>query len=607
MVKLEDHMEKINPTKQFWLNLRSVFSLAWRTNRLYFSLEIFFTILTAIFPVALSYTFKLVIDAVVKTQSTTGIVGVALLSVFALRYLIDLIADLSNTFSGWYLQAALQQQLTDKLTLEFTKKISELDIPHLENSETQNLIQKARQAYPWRITNFYNFMMDGFGSMVTFMSAIVVLLPFGVWIPVVMVLGTIPRFYYRNKYIKANWARFNETIGDSKDLRYVTGLLDDPSGVKEIRVSQAGPYLLKRVKNLQDHLFEMIRKPLKKYLPGFMGSVIVEAIVLFALVYLKLPVVVASGITIGTFTFYVQNLDRISNSSSGLVSSITRVFEQNLYVGYFFDVLALPKIIKEKTPGFEFDEIAPPKIEFRHVSFSYGDGPEVLKNVSFIVEPGQHFAIVGPNGAGKTTIVRLLLRFYDPNKGQILINDVDLREMRLRNWYKFVSILFQDFVKFHLTIKDNILLGDSSAIDEVRMKVAARKAGALEFIENLPKGYDTRLGKRFDDSSELSQGQWQKLALARMFYESAPVLILDEPTSAIDAEAEAEIFDNIDKVYENKNLILISHRFSTVRNADKIIVLEKGKAVEEGSHDLLMKQGGDYARMFRIQAKGYIE
>ena len=568
---------------------------------------ILLTVFTALFPVVLSYMFKLLLDAIIRDHSTAGVVSTVLLSIFAFRYILILISEIANNISGWSLEPAFRQKFDDRLSLEFVKKMSELDIPHLENSETQNLIQKARQAYPWRLLNFYQFLTDGIGNVVMFASAVVVLISFGFWIPLVMILATVPRFYYKSKYVKANWQKYNEKVAESKDLGYVRGLLEDPSGVKEIRVSQAAPHLLKRVEHLQEQLFEVIRKPLKKYLPGFLGSMVIEIVILALLVYLKLPAAVAGAITIGSLTFYLQNLDQISRSSRALAGDINRIFEQNLYVGYFFEVLDLPKVIKEKEPGFTFDEIKPPKIEFRNVSFGYDAGPMILKNVSFSVQPGEHLAIVGPNGAGKTTMVRLMLRFYDPTKGQILINDVDLRDIKLRNWYKFVSILFQDFVKFSLTIKDNILLGDSSAIDQTKMEDAASKSGAADFINKLPKKYVQRLGKRFDDSVELSQGQWQKLALARMFYESAPILILDEPTSAIDAEAEAEIFDNIDKVYQDKNLILISHRFSTVRNADKIIVLKEGQIVEEGSHKDLMEKGKIYATMFRKQAKGYIE
>ena len=365
---------------------------------------------------------------------------------------------------------------------------------------------------------------------------------------------------------------------------------------------------MNRLKKLQDYVLETLHKPLKKYLPLFYVSILIETGALFALGYFKLSPVLKGALTIGSFTFFIQNLDRISRGAQGFVGGITRLFEQNLYVGYYFDVLGLPKVIVEKEPGLELDPTKPPRIAFNKVSFRYDkNGPDILKNVSFSLEPGEHLAIVGPNGAGKTTIVRLLLRFYDPNQGNVSVNDVDLKDLKLSNWYKFVSILFQDFVKFALTIKDNILFGDTGLIDEKRMEEAAQRSGADSFIKFLPRGYDQRLGKRFEDSVELSQGQWQKLGLARVFYEEAPILILDEPTSAIDAEAEAEIFDNLDRLYQNKTLVLISHRFSTVKKAHKIIVLQNGQISEEGNHIELMKQNGVYARMFRKQAKGYIE
>jgi len=249
----------------------------------------------------------------------------------------------------------------------------------------------------------------------------------------------------------------------------------------------------------------------------------------------------------------------------------------------------------------------PPYIEFQNVSFSYLPETLILKKISFKLAPGERLAIVGPNGAGKSTLIKLLLRFYDPSSGRILVNDIDLKDLKRDNWYEFVGTLFQDFSHYLISVKDNIRLGNPELVDNERMIEAAKKSGAHEFIEKLPKKYDQKLGRRFEDSVEISAGQWQKLALARAFYEEAPVLILDEPTSAIDAEAEAEIFENLNKTYKDKTLIFVSHRFSTVRNADKIIVLKDGAIAEEGTHESLMKQSGIYARMFRKQAKGYIE
>ncbi len=353
--------------------------------------------------------------------------------------------------------------------------------------------------------------------------------------------------------------------------------------------------------------YERTEKPLRKFAFSSYIPVGIEAIVLFTLSYLKLGPTVAGALTIGSFTFYVSSLERIFNTSQRFASGLGRLYEENLYVGYYFNVLNLPKLIKEKDPGHIFENVSPPKIEFQNVSFNYQDGPKILKNISFKLEPQQHLAIVGPNGAGKTTLIKLLLRFYDPTSGNILVNDYDLREVKINNWYKFIGILFQDFTRFWFTVKDNILLGNAEIIDEKKMREAAQKSGADKFIEALPKKYNQRLGRRFDESTDLSSGQWQKLALARAFYEEAPVLILDEPTSAIDAEAEEQIFENLYEVYENKSLVLVSHRFSTVRNADKIIVLKEGRIVEEGNHESLMKKDGIYATMFNKQAKGYLE
>ena len=407
------------------------------------------------------------------------------------------------------------------------------------------------------------------------------------------------------------WSVFNSTTPESKDLSYLKSLLSDGSkDLKEIKTFQATGELLKRLKRLQERIFNLMKKTLLENMPKLYWPIVIELAVLALLAYLKLPAAAAGVVTVGAFTFYIQNLGRISGNAQDLVRHTTNLYENNLYIQYYFDVLNLPKLIQEAEPGHVFadEEIKAPEIQFNNVSFRYPGGPKVLKNISFRLKPGEHLAIVGANGAGKTTLTKLLLRFYDPTEGEILINDYPLRDIKLSNWYKFISTLFQDFAKFSFTIKDNIILGKPDLVDEKRMRAAARKSGANEFIEKLPKQYEQRLGKRFEDGTDLSIGQWQKLALARAFYEEAPILILDEPTSAIDAEAEAQIFDNLDKLYTDKTLVIISHRFSTVRNADKIIVLKNGQIAEEGNHESLMKKrNGLYATMFEKQAKGYID
>ena len=222
-----------------------------------------------------------------------------------------------------------------------------------------------------------------------------------------------------------------------------------------------------------------------------------------------------------------------------------------------------------------------------------------------MIEPKENIAVVGHNGAGKTTIVKLLCRFYDVDSGEILINGTNIKDVRPSDWYRFLGTLFQEFMHYDFTVEENIMLGNPEVRDQELMKKAAEQSGAKDFIEKLPKKYNQVLGRQFEGGMELSQGQWQKIAIARAFYENAPILILDEPTSAIDSEAEYEIFKNLHTHYKNKTLFLISHRFSTVRNADKIVVLEKGQVVDEGTHDELLERGGLYAGMFRKQAQGY--
>ena len=588
-------------------NTKRVLKFVWQVDPKIFWFLTFFALIVAVFPIALSYLYKMVLDELIRTSKATGTVTVVLLSLFSFRYLLSLVDSLWRFYRYQYLGKIFRFKMENALTFSFTKKMSELDMAHFENSETQNLIKKATSGYSWRIAEFTEDFFFALISIATFIGSFIVLLPFGFWIPLVMTAATLPRFILRNKYSKISWSVFNQDIPESKELWYLSGVLETPGDLQEIKISQAGPALLKKLAKLQAHILKNTLKPLKQYLLANYFPTILETGVLFWLSYLKLGPAAAGIITIGAFTFFVQILDRISSNSQDLINEVGRLYEQNLYVGYYFDVIDLPKVIKEKNPGHQFAEIAPPKIRFINVDFNYPDGPKVLKNISFELKPGEHLAIVGPNGAGKTTLTKLLLRFYDPTEGQILINEYDLRDLKLNHWYKFIGTLFQDFIKFFLSVKDNILLGNAEIIDESKMKEAARKSGAHEFIEKLPKKYNQRLGKRFEEGVELSQGQWQKLALARAFYEEAPILILDEPTSAIDAEAEAAIFENLYKVYKDKSLIVISHRFSTVKNADKIIVLQNGRIIEEGHHEALMKKDGVYARMFRKQASGYVE
>ena len=599
--------KKVSIVQQLLINVRRTMTVAWKADRKAFLLIAIMTLLGAVAPIVFSYIYKLFLDQLIFAQSQLGIISATLLGLFALRYTLRVVDNLKAVYQYQYLERVFRYQLENALTIELAKKLSSLDMAHFENPETQSLIRKVRDGYKYRILQFIQNTFYILSSIGTFIGAFIILLPFGWWIPTAMVVAVVPRFWLRTKYSKISWSVFNQNIPESKELGYISDILERPASIKEIRIFQAREALLSKMEALYANIFESIKKPLAKFISALYVPLGIELVILGLLVYYRLPTVVSGAITIGAFTFFVGMLDQIGSSTREMTGELSELYDHNLYVGYYFEVLALPRLVAEKKHGYRFKEIAPPHIEFRNVSFAYPGGPQVIRNVSFAVKPGEHFAIVGQNGAGKTTLIKLLLRFYDPDEGTILVNGKDLRELKLDNWYKFVGTLFQDFAKFALTIKENIMLGNAEKYDEKKMKEAAHKAGASEFIEKLPHQYHQRLGTQFEDGVELSQGQWQKLALARAFYEEAPLLILDEPTSAIDAEAEAAIFDHIDKIYEDKNLILISHRFSSVRSADTIIVLKDGKIVETGTHETLMKKDRAYARMFKTQASGYAD
>jgi ATP-binding cassette subfamily B protein len=249
----------------------------------------------------------------------------------------------------------------------------------------------------------------------------------------------------------------------------------------------------------------------------------------------------------------------------------------------------------------------PPLIEFKNVSFRYPKTErDILKDFNLTIQSGEKVALVGENGAGKTTLIKLLLRFYDATEGEILINGVNLKDVNLEEWHKYIGALFQDFIKYQFTFKENIYFGDlTKKQEEELLKEAIVRSGADKYLDTLPDKYDQIVGKMFEGGMDLSGGQWQKLALARAFYRNAPILVLDEPTSAIDAKAEYEIFQKVQSLQKDKTVVIISHRFSTVRNADRILVLDEGKILEEGSHEKLMKKKGLYAELFNIQAQGY--
>lgn len=593
--------------KEIIHNTRKLFAFAWRMDKKVTVLYYLTAIVGALVPLASAYFLKLLIDYLQLSQeSLLPTVPVIVVVVLAVRYMVTFLDGIVyQGINQSYLDYVFRNKLQNSISLHFHKKMSKLDIAYFEDSKTQDLISKTRETMLWRLPDHLRTFSYLSRDVIAYTVAFIVLLPFGWWIPFLISAIAIPRLYLQAKYGAIHWSLWGSGAPQGKKLWYLNKLLQEPTAVREMRISQSSNAMLVKLHDVQEFLFGLHKKALDKYLKVLVVPPIIEAGFIFLVAYQFLNPVIAGAITIGSFTLLVSMLEQLGSRSANASASFAKIYENNLYVDHYFDFLALPPLIPIAEHPIRFEEVKTPKIEFKNVTFNYPGSRKVIDSISFVIEPGESVALVGHNGAGKTTIVKLLCRFYDVTEGEILINDVNIKELDPANWYGFLGTLFQEFVKYHLTIRENIYMGSPEKKDEDAMKQAARKSGAAEFIEALPHKYDQILGKEFDEGEELSGGQWQKLAIARAFYEEPPVLILDEPTSAIDAEAEYEIFNNLEREYKDKTLILVSHRFSTVRNANKIIVLEQGKIVETGTHDELIKKDGEYAKLFALQAKGY--
>jgi ABC-type multidrug transport system fused ATPase/permease subunit len=549
------------------------------------------------------------IDGLTRGQDLKATTAIPMLVIWvlAVRYIVRLVDNLAYYgLNQSYLDYLFRYKLQNEINWRFFKKVSSLDVAYFEDPQAQNLLTKTSDTMAWRPPDFLRRSSFLFTNVVAYVVAFLALLTFEWWIPVLVTVVTVPRLYLRTKYGALQWSIWGSGAPQVRKLWYFSWLLRDETAVREMRVFQSQKALMRRFKKLQDYLLGLNKKALDKYLRVLLLPPLMETLVLMGIAYWFLPTVWAGVVTVGSFTLLLSMVGQLNGRAARVASNLGQLYEDNLYIEHLFDVLRLPKMVEEVRKPVSFEKIEPPRIEFRNVSFSYpGSETVVLNNISYSIDPGENVALVGPNGAGKTTMVKLLCRFYDVTSGEILVNGVNIKKLKLTNWYKFLGTLFQDFVQYRFSVRENISLGSPGKKDEAALKWAAEKSGAAKFIETLPKGYDQILGREYEEGEQLSTGQWQKLAIARAFYEAAPVLILDEPTSAIDAEAEYEIFNNLNRYYKDKSLLLVSHRFSTVRNADKILVIEKGEITERGSHRQLLVKKGKYARMFKVQARGY--
>jgi ATP-binding cassette subfamily B protein len=499
----------------------------------------------------------------------------------------------------------LRSKFQNILTRKFSQKIASLDFANLENGEVRNLIAKVEDSYTWRLHDNLRVISYMIYNLSALFLSFLVALRFNLWYFLLLGLFSTPFYYLRAKYGNAYWSIYSSKAKDTNYLWYLKHLYTNFQTLAEIKIYQLNNYFLKKMKKVQDSLIYEYEKPIRKYtFFSIFTSTMIPIVIYFSLKDF-VSLMFLKKYTLGDYTFFLNTLFTFSGQISNILLNIGSLYENDLFVDDYFKLIDLKNKIKEPKQPIVLKNNTFEKIEFKNVNFVYPGGKEpALKNINFTIKKGENIAFVGHNGAGKTTLIKLLLRFYDPTKGEILIDGVNLYQLDLNFWYGQIGVLFQDFAKYYLSLKENVVLGNIKKIDNKSVLDALKKAKAEELLKQ-EKGLDQILGRWFEKGREISVGQWQKIAIARALYRDAPILILDEPTSNLDPQAEEEIFANLINVYQNKTLILVSHRFSTVRKADKIYVLDNGEIIESGTHEFLLKNNKLYKKFFEIQKKGY--
>lgn len=487
------------------------------------------------------------------------------------------------------------------------KKKGELDIAIHEDPKKNDLLNKIDENGVFRIKNFVDRQFYILQDIVRVVVASAILALFNWWVFLIVLIGTLPEFFVEAKYGKEVWSIHSSNAEMRRKYWNLRSHFANVSRITELKLFQNTKYFLGAIKELFLSFLKKQKKSEKrKFKLSSISSIFSEIAIAFATIYFIFQVVYGN-LQIGTLTFIIASIFSLRQAFSGMFMSFGRQYQDSLFISDVFKFLDIKRVVEEPEKSLQLEKSKTPSIVFDNVSFAYpGTSKTVLKNLNLEIKAGEKVAIIGVNGAGKTTLVKLLCRFYDTTKGNIFIGGHNLKEVDLKSWYRKIGAIFQDYANYHFLVKDSIAIGRTGEkTDLQKVKDSAKASEADIFIEEWEDNYRQMLGKQFEGGVEPSIGQWQKLALARTFYRDPRILILDEPTSSIDAEAESKIFNRLEKLPKDRSVILISHRFSTVRHADKIAVIEKGTIKEYGTHEELMTLDKTYAKLFNLQAKGY--
>jgi ATP-binding cassette subfamily B protein len=586
-------------------NVPPVLKIVWESGPLVVALGLVFRLFTSLLPIALLYVTKLIIDRVVAAVSTHQPVTRGFWWLVAAEFALALVSSVLARAVD-YLDALLADKYTRHVSIRVMKHAAELDLIAYEDPVFYDRLERARVQATDRLG-----MIQSIGRLVqqiiTAITMSVSIVLYSPWLMLLLVAGVIPAFLGESHFAFLGYAKNFRQTPIRRELDYLRVLGGSKEAAKELKLFGLKGFLTERFTRLWNQIYvEDVSLARRRLIAGSFLSMIGTMGYYAAYAYVIWRTV--SGlISVGSLTFLAGAIQQASSNIQQVFSTLSSIADQALFLTDLLAFFEMEATIRSKPLALPAPRPIIRGFEFRDVSFRYpGSSRLVLNRLNFHLRPGERVALIGENGQGKTTIVKLITRLYDPVEGQILLDGVDLREYSLEDLYTQTGVIFQDFMRYEMTARANIAVGQIQELNHLKLlQEAARKSLADQVIARLPLNYEQMLGRRFEGGVDLSGGEWQKIALARAYLRDAQLLILDEPTASLDARSEFEVFRRFAELTTEKMALFISHRFSTVRMADRIVVLEAGDIVEEGTHEELTRRGGRYAEMFELQAASY--
>jgi ABC-type multidrug transport system fused ATPase/permease subunit len=581
-------------------------AFAWQTNKRLVVLLILFNLFQGYIVYRQFTSFASIVDEIIRIKQ--GLSGTAELIrpsvILGLSFLLPTI--LGNV--GGYYRMKFRMQQGVQLELYKIDKQGALDIGTIESSSYQNLLRGAQEWGSGAVLNLQDFIFNSATSFAGIITAMGILWLLNGWLVLFAILAAAPVYFFYKKYSMEVFRVRYFSLDDHRIIGNRISHFEELQKAVDVILLKLKTWLKGQIEDRKVSFNKKILVAERKKSISYGVLSLWYLLFLFAAIALMTREALVGSIPVGGLLLAFTTYTRFYQTVNGYVESISFTEEAARYASRWFELFDLKPKIVSKDNAQRISITEPPLIEFKNVSFRYpnekSEGSMVLQQLNFSIKPGEKVAIVGVNGSGKTTLIKLLCRIYDPTEGNIYVNGTDLRDIQLEDWQSAIGILFQDFPIYNLSIRDSIGVGRiSDHHNDVRLKEAAQFSGADEFITD----YDQLIWKEFEGGIDLSKGQHQRMAVARMFYRHAAITILDEPTASIDAVTEEKIFSSLEKNMEGKTVILITHRFSTVKNADKILVLEHGKIIEQGTHRELLQRNGKYAELYIMQAKRYLE